>query len=137
MEACGHYPWFEHLLEKANSARWIGEQGLSCEWQKGYAVISVSPSLVETCKSLHSQPGAASSQADVWRGIHDLASEVRRGPWRWSSLRNLSSVSCGTRSRLTVTQHLRAGRVKYRRFATWMAPSSFARLEQPRRLSLR
>jgi len=50
---------------EANSARWIGEQGLSCEWQKGYAVISVSPSLVETCKSLHSQPGAASSQADV------------------------------------------------------------------------
>ena len=62
MEACGHYPWFERVLEKANSARWIGEQGLSCEWQKGYAVISVSPSLVETCKSLHSQPGAALSQ---------------------------------------------------------------------------
>ena len=62
MEACGHYPWFERVLEKANSARWIGEQGLSCEWQKGSAVISVSPSLMETCKSLHSQPGAALSQ---------------------------------------------------------------------------
>src|SRR5438067_10590766 len=62
MEACGHYPWFERVLEKANSARWIGEQGLSCEWQKGSAVISVRPSLMETCKSLHSQPGAALSQ---------------------------------------------------------------------------
>jgi putative transposase len=33
---------------KANSSRWMGEQGLSFEWQKGYAAFSVSPSLVET-----------------------------------------------------------------------------------------
>jgi putative transposase len=33
---------------KANSSRWMGEQGLSFEWQKGHAAFSVSPSLVET-----------------------------------------------------------------------------------------
>jgi REP element-mobilizing transposase RayT len=32
---------------KANSSWWIGEQGLTFEWQKGYAAFSVSPSLVE------------------------------------------------------------------------------------------
>ena len=32
---------------KANSSRWMGEQGLSFEWQKGYAAFSVSPSSVE------------------------------------------------------------------------------------------
>jgi putative transposase len=32
---------------KANSSRWMGEQGLSFEWPKGYATFSVSPSLVE------------------------------------------------------------------------------------------
>jgi putative transposase len=36
---------------KANSSRWIGEQGLSFEWQKGYGAFSVSPSLVETVKA--------------------------------------------------------------------------------------
>jgi REP element-mobilizing transposase RayT len=35
---------------KANSSRWIGEQGVSFEWQKGYAAFSVSPSLVETVR---------------------------------------------------------------------------------------
>lgn len=33
---------------KVNSSRWMGEQGLRFEWQKGYAAFSVSPSLVET-----------------------------------------------------------------------------------------
>jgi REP element-mobilizing transposase RayT len=33
---------------KANSSRWMGEQGLTFAWQKGYAAFSVSPSLVET-----------------------------------------------------------------------------------------
>jgi putative transposase len=33
---------------KANSSRWIGEQGVQFEWQKGYAAFSVSPSLVDT-----------------------------------------------------------------------------------------
>ena len=33
---------------KANSSRWISEQGLNFEWQKGYAAFSVSASLVET-----------------------------------------------------------------------------------------
>lgn len=32
----------------ANSSRWLGDQGLSFEWQKGYAAFSVSPSSVET-----------------------------------------------------------------------------------------
>jgi putative transposase len=36
---------------KANSSRWIGEHGLSFEWQKGYAAFSVSPSLVESVGS--------------------------------------------------------------------------------------
>ena len=33
---------------KANSSRWMGEHGLTFEWQKGYAAFSVSPSSVET-----------------------------------------------------------------------------------------
>ena len=31
---------------KANSSRWMGEHELVFEWQKGYAVFTVSPSLV-------------------------------------------------------------------------------------------
>ena len=31
---------------KANSSRWMGEHGLAFEWQKGYAALSVSASLV-------------------------------------------------------------------------------------------
>lgn len=36
---------------KANSSRWMGEHGLAFEWQKGYAALSVSPSLVAAVKS--------------------------------------------------------------------------------------
>jgi putative transposase len=36
---------------KANSSRWMGEQSSSFEWQKGYAVLSVSPSLVVNVRS--------------------------------------------------------------------------------------
>jgi REP element-mobilizing transposase RayT len=35
---------------KANSSRWMGEQGVRFEWQKGYAVLTVSPSQVGTVK---------------------------------------------------------------------------------------
>src|SRR4029077_7154569 len=31
---------------KANSSRWLGERGIQFEWQKGYGVFSVSPSMV-------------------------------------------------------------------------------------------
>jgi REP-associated tyrosine transposase len=31
---------------KANSSRWMGEHSLAFEWQKGYATLTVSPSLV-------------------------------------------------------------------------------------------
>ena len=31
---------------KANSSRWMGESGARFEWQKGYGVFSVSPSLL-------------------------------------------------------------------------------------------
>ena|SRR6202035_2377540 len=31
---------------KANSSRWLGEQGVDFEWQRGYAAFSVSPSLL-------------------------------------------------------------------------------------------
>jgi len=33
---------------KANSSRWLGERGIQFEWQKGYGVFSVSPSLLPT-----------------------------------------------------------------------------------------
>jgi putative transposase len=33
---------------KANSSRWLGEQGVAFEWQKGYGAFSVSPSMVGT-----------------------------------------------------------------------------------------
>ena len=36
---------------KANSSRWIGEHEVAFEWQKGYAALSVSPSLVGAVKS--------------------------------------------------------------------------------------
>ena len=31
---------------KANSSRWLGEQGLKFEWQGGYGAFSVSPSML-------------------------------------------------------------------------------------------
>src|SRR3954463_11506053 len=36
---------------KANSSRWMGEQGQSFEWQKGYGAFSVSPSMLEVVKA--------------------------------------------------------------------------------------
>jgi len=36
---------------KANSSRWIGEHGISFEWQKGYGAFSVSPSLLSAAQS--------------------------------------------------------------------------------------
>jgi hypothetical protein len=36
---------------KANSSRWIGEHGRHFEWQKGYAALSVSPSLVGSVRA--------------------------------------------------------------------------------------
>jgi putative transposase len=36
---------------KGNSSRWLGEQGVSFQWQEGYAAISVSPSLLENVKA--------------------------------------------------------------------------------------
>lgn len=32
---------------KANSSRWMGEQGIDFQWQGGYGAFSVSPSLLE------------------------------------------------------------------------------------------
>src|SRR5579864_9459528 len=31
---------------KANSSRWLGEQSLKFEWQRGYGAFSVSPSMI-------------------------------------------------------------------------------------------
>ncbi len=36
---------------KANSSRWLGEQGVSFQWQEGYGAFSVSPSLLPTVKA--------------------------------------------------------------------------------------
>ena len=36
---------------KANSSRWMGEHGIGFEWQKGYAALSVSPSLVGSVRA--------------------------------------------------------------------------------------
>jgi putative transposase len=36
---------------KANSSRWLGEEGVAFEWQKGYGAFSVSPSMVNTVKA--------------------------------------------------------------------------------------
>ena len=36
---------------KANPSRWMSEHGLSFEWQKGYAALSVSPSLVGSVRT--------------------------------------------------------------------------------------
>lgn len=36
---------------KANSSRWMGEHGILFEWQKGYAALSVSPSLLGKVRS--------------------------------------------------------------------------------------
>ena len=41
---------------KANSSRWMGEQGISFSWQQGYAAFSVSPSMLEQGEELH--PGS-------------------------------------------------------------------------------
>ncbi len=36
---------------KANSSRWMGEHGIDFEWQKGYAALTVSPSLVGSVRA--------------------------------------------------------------------------------------
>ena len=36
---------------KANSSRWMSEHGSPFEWQKGYAALSVSPSLVGSVRA--------------------------------------------------------------------------------------
>jgi len=36
---------------KANSSRWLGEQNIDFEWQKGYGAFSVSPSMLPTVKA--------------------------------------------------------------------------------------
>jgi REP element-mobilizing transposase RayT len=36
---------------KANSSRWLGEQGVVFEWQKGYGAFSVSPSMLNAVKT--------------------------------------------------------------------------------------
>ncbi len=36
---------------KANSSRWMGEHGIEFEWQKGYAALSVSPSLLGSVRA--------------------------------------------------------------------------------------
>jgi putative transposase len=41
---------------KANSSRWLGEQGVAFGWQKGYGAFSVSPSMLEKVSSyIHHQ----------------------------------------------------------------------------------
>lgn len=42
---------------KANSSRWLGENGILFEWQKGYGAFSVSPSLLNTVQTyIRNQP---------------------------------------------------------------------------------
>jgi len=36
---------------KANSSRWLKEQGVQFEWQKGYGSLSVSPSQIDSVKA--------------------------------------------------------------------------------------
>jgi putative transposase len=36
---------------KANSSRWLGENGVQFEWQKGYGAFSVSPSLLPVVRA--------------------------------------------------------------------------------------
>ena len=36
---------------KANSSRWMSEQDMDFEWQKGYAAFAVSSSLLDTVKT--------------------------------------------------------------------------------------
>lgn len=36
---------------KANSSRWMGEQGIPFAWQEGYGAFSVSPSLLPVIKA--------------------------------------------------------------------------------------
>lgn len=36
---------------KANSSRWLGEQGIKFEWQRGYGAFSVSPSMLRVVKA--------------------------------------------------------------------------------------
>lgn len=36
---------------KANSSRWLGEQGVKFEWQRGYGAFSVSPSMLRLVKA--------------------------------------------------------------------------------------
>lgn len=107
---------------KANSSRWLGEQGLDFEWQKGYGAFSVSASSVENAKN--------------YIRNQERPHEERTFEAEFLALLEKSKVPHDTRDflqnecrptrlyvKLLLTQHSRAGLIKYCRFATERAES--------------
>jgi putative transposase len=82
---------------KANSSRWLGEQGIAFRWQEGYGAFSVSPSLLNVVQAYirnqKSTTGSAASRksfACCWRNLECLTT-------RRNCLQH-KCRPCGTRS---------------------------------------
>lgn len=61
---------------KANSSRWLAENDVKFEWQRGYGAFSVSPSLVTTVQA-YVQSNGASSKSKFRGGISRFVGQVR------------------------------------------------------------
>jgi putative transposase len=91
---------------KANSSRWLGENGISFQWQEGYGAFSVSPSMLATVqKYIRSQKEhhRRRSFEEELRALLDRAEchTILRGSLR-DECRHSRYVAISTR-------HLRAG----------------------------
>ena len=60
---------------KANSSRWLGENGTWFGWRRGYGAFSVSPSNVEAVAAIVQEPGGASSAAEFRGGVRGFVGE--------------------------------------------------------------
>jgi Transposase IS200 like len=65
---------------KANSSHWLGERGIQFEWQKGYGVFSVSPSMLPTVTSYIEHQQGAPPQTNVRGRVPRAVAEI----WRFN-----------------------------------------------------
>jgi hypothetical protein len=82
---------------KANSSRWLGENGVQFEWQKGYKAFGLSRFLLPTVQSyIRNQaehPKKRSFEEEFWRFLKKSGVGLRRR----TAICSLSGVADATR----------------------------------------
>jgi putative transposase len=61
---------------KTSSSRWMGRD---FAWQRGFGLFGVSASNMEHGDSIHPDPGGASPENELRRGIHRVVEKTSRG----------------------------------------------------------